>query len=57
MVWPGGRVKFEQYRKLHQYVDGTNGTRIQTLPLEWAFRRDKVREGVAKNYAAGREWT
>ena len=47
--WPG---EVEQYRKLQQYVDGTNGTRIQKLPLEWAFRRDKARQGVAKNYAA-----
>jgi hypothetical protein len=48
--WPG---EVEQYRKLQQYVDGTKGTLIQKLPLEWAFRRDKARQGVAKNYAAG----
>jgi hypothetical protein len=46
--WPG---EVEQYRKLQRYVDGTKGTLIQKLPLEWAFRRDKTRQGVARKYA------
>ena len=39
----------QQYRKLQEYMDGTKGTLIQKLPLEWAFRRDKARQGVEKN--------
>ena len=46
--WPG---EVQQYAKLAGFVAGTNGTLIQKLPLEWAFRRDKDRVGVAKQYA------
>jgi len=47
--WPG---EVMQYAKLAAFTGGTNGTLIQKLPLEWAFRRDKARKGVEKKYAS-----
>lgn len=35
--WPG---EVKQYRELIPYVDGTKGTLVKKLPLEWALRRD-----------------
>ena len=46
--WPG---EVEQYAKLAELTDGTRGTRLINLPLEWAFRRDKARAGVQAGYA------
>ncbi len=46
--WPG---EVRQYAKLAEFTAGTNGTLIRKLPLEWAFRRDKNRVGVEKNFA------
>jgi len=48
-AWFPGEV--EQYTTLAGYLDGTKGGLIAKLPLEWAFRRDKQRGGVARQYA------
>ncbi len=47
--WPG---EVKQYEKLATYTGGANGTLIAKLPLEWAFRRDKARQGVEKKFAS-----
>jgi hypothetical protein len=48
-AWFPGEV--EQYRALAALTDGTKGTLIQKLPLEWAFRRDPHDTGVASGWA------
>jgi hypothetical protein len=48
--WPG---EVKQYAKLAELTDGTRGTLLVKLPLEWAFRRDKDRIGATRQYAAG----
>ena len=48
-AWFPGEV--EQYAKLATFVEGTSGKLIALLPLEWAFRRDKQRVGVAQQFA------
>jgi hypothetical protein len=48
-AWFPGEV--EQYRALGALTDGTKGTLIQKLPLEWAFRRDPHDTGVASGWA------
>ena len=45
--WPG---EVKQYAKLATFTAGTNGTLIQKLPIDWAFRRDKARKGVEKKF-------
>ena len=40
--WPG---EVEQYAKLAELVDGTRGSLVQKLPLEWSFRRDLRQQG------------
>jgi hypothetical protein len=46
--WPG---EVEQYRDLLAVTDGTRGTLIAKLPLEWSFRRDPHDTGVASGWA------
>ncbi len=46
--WPG---EVKQYRELLPFTDGTKGTLITKLPLEWAFHRDPKRNGLSKGYA------
>lgn len=46
--WPG---EVKQYRELLPFTDGTQGTLVMKLPLEWAFHRDPQRKGLAKDYA------
>lgn len=46
--WPG---EVEQYRDLLAYTDGTKGTLLAKLPLEWAFRRDPSDSGLAGGWA------
>lgn len=46
--WPG---EVQQYAKLAELTDGKAGKLLQKLPVEWAFRRDKKRVGVAQQYA------
>ena len=48
-AWFPGEV--EQYRALGALTDGTKGTLITKLPLEWAFRRDPNDTGVASGWA------
>ena len=48
-AWFPGEV--EQYRALQALTDGTKGTLVQKLPLEWAFRRDPRDTGVASGWA------
>jgi hypothetical protein len=48
-AWLLGEV--EQYRALAALADGTKGTRIANLPLEWAFRRDPHDTGVVSGWA------
>lgn len=48
-AWFPGEV--EQYRALAALTDGTKGTLIQKLPLEWAFRRDPHDTGVVSGWA------
>lgn len=45
--WPG---EVQQYRDLLAVTDGTKGTLIAKLPLEWAFRRDPHDTGVASGW-------
>jgi hypothetical protein len=47
--WPG---EVKQYRDLLAFTDGTKGTLIQKLPLEWAFRRDPSDTGIVQRWAA-----
>ncbi|MFM1550113.1 MAG: DUF4838 domain-containing protein [Lentisphaeria bacterium] len=46
--WPG---EVKQYMDLAALTDGTNGTLIRKLPLDWAFRRDPNDTGLAGNWA------
>jgi hypothetical protein len=46
--WPG---EVEQYRSLLAYTDGTKGTLLAKLPLDWAFRRDPHDSGLAGGWA------
>lgn len=46
--WPG---EVQQYRDLLTSIDGSKGTLIAKLPLEWAFRRDPHDTGVASGWA------
>jgi hypothetical protein len=48
-AWFPGEV--EQYRALAAYTDGTKGTLVAKLPLEWAFRRDPHDTGVVSRWA------
>ncbi len=48
-AWFPGEV--EQYRALGTLTDGTKGTLVAKLPLEWAFRRDPHDTGVASGWA------
>jgi hypothetical protein len=48
-AWFPGEV--EQYRALHALTDGTKGTLVAKLPLEWAFRRDPRDTGVVSGWA------
>ncbi len=41
--WPG---EVRQYRELLPLIDGTKGTLVAKLPVDWAFRRDPQRKGV-----------
>lgn len=45
--WPG---EVQQYRELHALTDGTKGTLVKKLPLEWAFMRDPQNVGVERRY-------
>lgn len=49
-AWFPGEV--EQYRALAALTDGTKGTLLQRLPLEWAFRRDPNDTGVVSRWAS-----
>jgi hypothetical protein len=49
-AWFPGEV--EQYRALGLLTDGTKGTLIAKLPLEWAFRRDPRDTGIVSNWAS-----
>jgi len=46
--WPG---EVGQYRELLGVTDGTKGTLVARLPLEWAFRRDPKNAGLERKYA------
>ncbi len=46
--WPG---EVRQYKELLPFTDGTKGTLLARLPLEWAFRRDPGNVGLDRNYA------
>lgn len=48
-AWFPGEV--EQYRALASLTDGTKGTLVAKLPLEWAFRRDPHDTGVVSGWA------
>ena len=48
-AWFPGEV--EQYRALHTLTDGTKGTLVAKLPLEWSFRRDPHDTGVVSGWA------
>jgi len=48
--WPG---EVKQYGDLASYTDGTKGTLLAKLPLEWAFHRDPDKTGLEKGYAKG----
>jgi hypothetical protein len=48
-AWLQGEVK--QYMDLRDLTDGTTGTLVQKLPLEWSFRRDPRDTGLASGYA------
>jgi len=45
--WPG---EVQQYRELASLIDGTKGTLIKKLPLEWAFMRDPENIGLKERY-------
>lgn len=44
--WPG---EVRQYRELLALTDGSKGTLVKKLPLQWAFRRDPDRKGLELN--------
>ncbi len=46
--WPG---EVKQYRELAAFTDGSKGTLVTRLALEWAFRRDPGRRGIEEEYA------
>ncbi|MHB0935334.1 MAG: DUF4838 domain-containing protein [Armatimonadota bacterium] len=46
--WPG---EVKQYMNLHEFTNGAKGTRIATLPLEWAFHRDPRDTGLPRGWA------
>jgi hypothetical protein len=46
--WPG---EVQQYRDLAAVTDGTKGTLVAKLPLEWSFRRDPHDTGVVSGWA------
>jgi len=46
--WPG---EVRQYKELLAFTDGTKGTLLAKLPLEWAFRRDPTNVGLERKYA------
>ena len=48
--WPG---EVEQYRELIPFTNGEKGTLIAKLPLEWAFHRDPLRNGMEKGFLDG----
>lgn len=48
-AWFPGHVK--QFRDLSTFTNGTQGTLIARLPLEWAYRRDPNDTGVASGWA------
>ncbi|HQY64315.1 MAG: DUF4838 domain-containing protein [Myxococcales bacterium] len=48
-AWWTGEV--EQYRAVLARLDGTRGTLVQKLPVEWAFHRDPHDTGVMRGYA------
>jgi len=45
--WPG---EVEQYCELAAYTDGSKGTLVAKLPLEWSFRRDPHDTGVVSGW-------
>ncbi|MCM8816085.1 MAG: DUF4838 domain-containing protein, partial [Candidatus Omnitrophica bacterium] len=45
--WPG---EVQQYRELLSLTDGSKGTLIKKLPLQWAFMRDPENIGVKERY-------
>jgi hypothetical protein len=47
--WPG---EVQQYRELLPLVDGTKGTLVAKLPLEWNFRRDEQKVGEKEEWFA-----
>ena len=47
--WPG---EVKQYRELLPLTDGTTGTLVAKLPLEWNFRRDPKDVGVGEKWFA-----
>ena len=48
--WPG---EVEQVRRLAGLTDGTRGTLVARLPLEWLFRTDSSDRGLAEGWADG----
>ncbi|HPP08759.1 MAG TPA: DUF4838 domain-containing protein [bacterium] len=46
--WWTGEV--QQYRELLAFTDGTKGTLIKKLPLEWPFMRDPENIGLKEKY-------
>jgi len=48
-AWFPGEVKL--YGDLEKLTDGTEGTRVRMLPLEWAFRRDPNDTGLVSDWA------
>ena len=48
--WPG---EVEQYRELIPFTNGEKGTLIAKLPLEWAFHRDPLGNGMEKGFLDG----
>ena len=49
--WFPGEVN--QYTELQTYINGARGRLITRLPLEWASRRDKSRQGAENGYTDG----
>ncbi|HSI36423.1 MAG TPA: hypothetical protein VK986_22760, partial [Tepidisphaeraceae bacterium] len=46
--WPG---EVKQYAELAPLTDGTKGTLVTKLPLEWSFRRDPGDVGLKEGWA------
>lgn len=46
--WPG---EVQQYRELLEFTNGTKGTLVAKLPLEWSYRRDPRDNGMASGWA------